>query len=399
MNPVADNAAGGAHRRLRILSVIKVLGFGGAERLLVETVATIDRDAFECEVAYVLDAHDGLAPTIRDGGTPVHSLGAIRSADLRWVLHLRTLIREGSFDVVHFHLPYTAGFGRIAVATLPRSRRPAVIYTEHSLWSKAAIITKAINRMGVGRDQALIVVSQAAHDALPPALQDSAQVIVHGVDTTQADALIARRDEIRQDVRSELDVRDGHVLILTVANLRSEKGYDVLLDAARLLIDRGVPMRIAAVGTGPLEDEVRTQHQALDLGDHVQLLGQRGDVPRLLAGSDVFVLASHQEGLPVSLMEATSMGMPIVATAVGGVPQVITDDVDGLIVPPGDPVRLADALERVVADPALRLRLGQGAKAKSAMFDVAASSRQIEEIYRQAVAVNRVGRPTGADPA
>ena len=158
-------------------------------------------------------------------------------------------------------------------------------------------------------------------------------------------------------------------------------------------------MRIAAVGTGPLEDEVRTQHQALDLGDHVQLLGQRGDVPRLLAGSDVFVLASHQEGLPVSLMEATSMGMPIVATAVGGVPQVITDDVDGLIVRPGDPVRLADALERVVADPELRLRLGQGAKAKSAMFDVAASSRQIEEIYRQAVAVNRVGRLTGADPA
>ena len=100
MNPVADNAAGGAHRRLRILSVIKVLGFGGAERLLVETVATMDRDAFECEVAYVLDAHDGLAPTIRDGGTPVHSLGATRSADLRWVLHLRTLIREGSFDVV-----------------------------------------------------------------------------------------------------------------------------------------------------------------------------------------------------------------------------------------------------------------------------------------------------------
>jgi len=100
-----------------------------------------------------------------------------------------------------------------------------------------------------------------------------------------------------------------------------------------------------------------------------------------MAGSDVFVLASRQEGLPVTLMEATSVGMPIVATAVGGVPQVVTDGVDGLIVPPGDPVALADALERVVSDPGLRARLGSAAKVKSAMFDVTAASREIEGIY------------------
>jgi glycosyltransferase involved in cell wall biosynthesis len=111
--------------------------------------------------------------------------------------------------------------------------------------------------------------------------------------------------------------------------------------------------------------------------------GQRDDVLRILAGADVFVLASRQEGLPVVLMEATSVGLPIVATAVGGVPEVLTDGVDGLVVPPGDPLALADALSRVVTDPDLRARLGTGAKERSAMFDVARASRTIESIYRE----------------
>ena len=348
----------------------------------METVAAGDRDSFEYEVAYVLAGSDGLAAAIAAGGTPVHSLGASRSADLTWLGRLRTLLAAGQFDVVHFHLPYTVALGRLAVSTLPRAHRPAVVYTEHSLWNKAAVITKGINRAGVGRDQALIVVSQAAHDALPVALQDRARVIVHGVSRTQADALLTRQVEIRNEVRTELGVPDGDVLLLAVANLRAEKGYDVLLDATRLLIDRGVPVRVVAVGSGPMTEEVHERHRTLGLGDHLQLLGQRDDVLRLMAGSDVFVLSSRQEGLPVTLMEATTIGMPIVATSVGGVPQVVTDGVEGLLVPPEDPASMADALQRVIGDPELRARCGRASREKSAMFDLAGSSREIEGIYR-----------------
>jgi glycosyltransferase involved in cell wall biosynthesis len=330
-----------------------------------------------------LAGSDGLADAIRSGDTPVHSLGASRSADLTWLGRLRSLVVAGRFDVVHFHLPYAAGLGRLAVATVPRASRPAVVYTEHSLWNLAAVITKAINRAGISRDQSLIVVSQAAHDALPPTLQGRARVIVHGVSRTQADELTADRDRIRTEVRAELGVPDGELLLLTVANIRPEKGYDVLLEAARILAERKVPVRVVAVGGGPMEDEIRARHRALGLGDHLQLLGQRHDVLRLMAAADVYVLASHQEGMPVTLMEATSIGLPIVATSVGGVPQVVSDGVEGLIVPPGDPERLADAVQRVVDDPVLRERLGRAAREKSAMFDVTGSSREIEEIYRE----------------
>src|SRR5271156_264217 len=122
--------------KLRILLVIKCLGFGGAERLLVDMVARGDRHSFEYEVAYVLAAEHALVPDIVSTGTPVHGLEGRGNSDLRWMGRLRRLIVDGRFDVVHFHLPYTAALGRLVVASLPSGRRPAVVYTEHSLWNK-----------------------------------------------------------------------------------------------------------------------------------------------------------------------------------------------------------------------------------------------------------------------
>ena len=385
--PVAPGspAAGPATRRLRVLVVIKCLGFGGAERLLVDTVANGDRTSFDYEVAYVLAAERGMVPLIEADGTTVHDLGATGNGDLRWLAQFRRLLVAGRYDVVHFHLPYTASLGRLAVASLPRSVRPAIVYTDHSLWNKMAVVVKALNRATIGLDQAMIVVSDAALASLPTSIRPRARVLVHGVDLSQADSLLERQDDVRAQVRQEFGVPEGDLLVVSVANLRPEKGYDVLLDASHLLVERRLPVRVVAVGRGEgeLERTMRARHAALGLGDRFVFAGQRDDVLRILAAADVFVLASRQEGLPVVLMEATSVGLPIVATAVGGVPQVLTDGVDGLVVPPGDPVALADALGRVVSDPDLRRRLGAAAKQRSAMFDVAQASRTIEGIYRE----------------
>jgi len=375
-------------QHLRILQVIKCMGYGGAEKLLVDMVANGDKQSFEYEVAYVLSAEDALVPAIRDGGTPVHSLGARSNADLAWMGRLRTLVLDGKFDVVHFHLPYTASLGRLVVATIPTARRPAVVYTEHSLWNKMAVLIKGLNRATIGLDQSLIVVSPAAHEALPRTLRGRARVIIHGVDLSRSDALIARRDDVRKDVRSELGISEDQLLVMAVSNLRPEKGYDVLLDAARVTADHNSSLRFAAVGRGPLATELDERRRALGLDERFQFLGEREDVLRLLVGSDIFVLPSHHEGLPVALMEATSAGLPIVATNVGGIPQVITDGADGIIVPPGSAVEMAAALERLT-DTTLRLNLGRGAKEKSAMFDVTSASRQVEAIYRLVATAGR----------
>jgi glycosyltransferase involved in cell wall biosynthesis len=382
----AGGPAIGAGRRPRVLLLIKCLGYGGAEQLLVDVVANRDDDAFDYEVAYVLAAENGLVPAVEASGVTVHALGARGNGDLGWMARLRRLLITGDYDLVHFHLPYAAALGRLVALTVPKNRRPILMYTEHSLWGKTPIAVRGLNRIAIGHDGSLIAVSKAAGDALPGPLRERATVVVHGIDQGRAAGLRARRDAVRLEVRAELGVPDGAVLALSVANLRSEKGYDVLLEAARRVLDSGAAVHFAAVGRGPQAAEVEALHASLALGERFLLLGPRSDALRLMAGADVFVLASHHEGLPVTIMEATSVGLPIVTTAVGEIPNFLTNGEDALIVPPGDPVALAGAIGRLVADESLRRRLGQGALVHSAMFDVARAVTDIEVIYTRLLA-------------
>ena len=168
----SDQTPGGP---LRVLQVIKCLGYGGAERLLVDMVAAVDRRRFDYEVAYVLRNVDALVPSLLRGGTPVHALGAAHNSDLRWMAVLRRVLIEGDYDVVHFHLPYAAALGQLVVASLPRSARPGVVYTEHSLWHRENLVFRVLLRATMGNDERLVTVSQASHDALPAPLRRRAQ--------------------------------------------------------------------------------------------------------------------------------------------------------------------------------------------------------------------------------
>ncbi len=374
---------GRADDRPRVLLLIKGLGLGGAERLLVDVVASRDRAHFHYEVAYVLSGQDALVPAMEAAEVPVHDLGGSASMDLRWTLALRRLLVQGRFDVLHAHLPYTAALARLVTVSLPRRHRPVVVYTEHSLWNKAAVVTKALNRLTVGIDRALIVVSVAARDALPRALRSRARVVVHGVNRERFDTLLGRRAEVRAEVRAELGVADHEVLALTVANLRSEKGYDVLLDAAQLVVAAGVPVRFVSAGRGPLEAELAAAADVAGLTEHLRFLHTRTDTVRLMIGADLFVLPSHQEGLPVALMEAMSAGLPVVATIVGGVPDIVTDGVEGLLVPPGRADLLARAVTRLAQDATLRTGLARGSLARSTMFDVRSAAAAIEAVYTE----------------
>jgi len=367
--------------RPRVLVLVKGLGAGGAERIVVDLVRHRDAEAFHYEVAYVLADQAALAPEAQDAGVVVHGLGARGSPDLRWMWRLRRLLRRGSYDVVHAHLPYSAALGRIVALTLPPRARPVFVYTEHSLWPKAAVLTRLINRATVGFDRALFVVSERARDALPRVLQARARVLVHGVDRARAGALADRKDEIRRDVRAELGLDPGEVLALTVANIRSEKGHDVLLAAASEITTGDTAVRFVWVGDGPRRDALTAARDAGGLTRRVQVLGARQDVVRLMTAADLFVLPSRQEGLPVALMEAMSAGLPVVATTVGGVPDIVTDGREGLLVPPGRADLLAHAVGRLVKDDGLRRQMAEASLQRSQAFDVAAAARSVESVY------------------
>jgi glycosyltransferase involved in cell wall biosynthesis len=374
-------------RKLRVLLLIKCLGRGGAERILADLARNGDTDEFEYEAAYVLEDADGLVAEMRAAGTPVHSLGARGDWDLRWLSELRRVLARGRFDIVHAHLPYAAGLGRLVSWTMPSANRPRYLTTEHNLWGKTTAAVRLLNAAGIWRDDALVAVSDAVRDSLPRAVRTRAEVVVHGIDLSVAPPLLERRDQIRREVRSELGLIGDSFISLTVANFRAEKGYEILLEAAEIVSDSGLGATFVSVGYGPLEEQLKELHARYGLGDSFRFLGAREDVVRLMVASDLFVLSSHYEGLPVALMEATSAGLPIVATAVGGIPKVITDGRDGLLVRAGDPRALAEAIRMLAADEALRNRLAAASLKLQDQFDVARGARQMEKIYSSISAI------------
>jgi glycosyltransferase involved in cell wall biosynthesis len=365
-------------RRIRVLWLTKGLGPGGTERLLVEHAAAGDRDAFEYEAAYLLPWKDHLVPELADLGVPAHCLGVRREIDIRWLTRLDQLIRHGCFDVVHVHSPSVAAPARLVAKTRSRKRRPALVYTEHNGWLSYKAATRAANRATYRMNNANVAVSDDVRASIAPALQSRVEVVVHGVDLNRVRATLADHDA----VRAELGVGSGEVLAVTVANLRAQKNYPGLLAAAQVVLDRGVAVHFAAAGQGPLEAEVREEHAARGLGDRFRLLGYRDDATRLIAGADLFVLASHHEGLPVSVMEALVLGVPVIAPAVGGLCEAVTDGESGVLVRPDDPAALADAIACVATDDDLRAKLAAGAQRDGARFSSAVAVARLEEIYR-----------------
>lgn len=201
----------------------------------------------------------------------------------------------------------------------------------------------------------------------------------------------------RAEARAELGAGDGDVVVATVANLRSQKGYADLLVAARMVLDRSLPVRFVAVGRGPLADELRQRCDALGLGDRFRFLGSRDDAVHVLAGCDLFVLASHHEGGPLAVLEALATGLPVVATRVGVVPDVVTDGVEGRLVPTHRPDLLAAAIGELVVDGGRRTTMAAAALARSEELDIGQTVRRVEELYLQ-VADGRRHRLRTATP-
>jgi glycosyltransferase involved in cell wall biosynthesis len=365
-------------RRLRVLALIKGLGPGGAERLLVSGAHARDRDAFDFEVAYLLPWKTQFVHDLEDLGVRTRCLDVHHAQDPRWLLQLRRLLDSERYDIVHLHSPYVAGLARLVVRTMPASRRPKVVSTEHNVWSSHTRATRALNAATFPLGDAWLSVSDNVRESIPKRLRERVEVIVHGIVL----GAVAPDPGAREAVRTELGIGPDEIAVATVANFRSQKGYPDLLAAARRLVDRSVPVRFIVIGQGPLEGEIRALRTSLGLEHSVELLGYRSDVSRVLTGCDMFALASHYEGYPVAIMEALAVGLPIVATEVGGVPEGVREGVEGLLVPPKRPELLADAIESLARDPQRRAAMRTAASERGRGYDIASAVHRTEQIYR-----------------
>lgn len=362
-----------------VLLLIKGLGRGGAEQLLVSASRHLDTGRFRYEVAYLLPWKDALVGALGAAGLPAHCLDGGRGVG--WVGRLRDLVRDRRFDVVHAHSPIPAVAAR---AALPRAVRN--VYTEHNLWPRYHRATYWANLLTFGRNDHVFAVSDEVRASIryPRALnglrRPPVETLYHGLDWS-AIPPAASRDE----ARAELGIPADAAVVGTVGNLTPKKDHATLLAAAAEL-RRSVPdLRVVVVGTGPLENDLRRRCRELDLDDTVLLTGFRQDALRLMGAFDVFVLSSRYEGLPIALLEAMAVGLPVAVTRVGGNAEVVTDGTEGTLVPAGDPRRLAEAVSRLLGDGPLRRRLGEAARRRAAGFDIRAAVRRMEDVYGELV--------------
>ena len=362
----------------RVLWLAKGLGPGGMERLLETHARFGNRGEFEYFAAYLVERPNSVVGALEALGVPCTKLGNGRDFNPRWAGELRTFVRRFRIDVVHVHSPMVAAVARPVLRFM--RHRPAIVYTEHNSWACYSVPTRLANAATYVLDDAQVAVSSAAARSAVGPLKRRVEVLIHGIDIDS----VAGRAPQRDGKRAELGFGPDAIVVVTVANLRHEKAYDVLLKAAAQATANRPDLHFVSVGQGPLASEMKERCIRLGLGeDKFRFLGFRDDVHDLLAAADIFCLASRNEGLPVALMEAYALGLPVVATRVGGLPDVVEQGRSGMLVAPEDPGALAAAIVAVAADPGRRANMRRRASELSRQFDSRVSVRRLEAVYEE----------------
>jgi glycosyltransferase involved in cell wall biosynthesis len=364
--------------RVRVLTLIaNPTSAGGAERMAAATTMALDPARFErilcatrLPLSQQLDAELGAA------GVRLLRLQRRTRADVAAWAPLVALLRRERVDVIHAHL-----FGsNVWAALLGRAAGvPAVIAHEHGQAYRRGPRSAVMRHLVARRADAVLCASsydRARMIALQGVPAEKLRVLPNGIPPGPVAA--AGPDA----VRAGLGLPAGAPLIAVVANLRPEKAVDTAV-AAFAHVRRTAPDALLIVaGDGPDRPRVEAEIARHGLGASVRLLGRRHDVPDLLAASDVALLSSDREGCPVSLLEYMAAGRAIVATAVGGVPDVIADGVHGLVVPARDAAAMGAAIVRLMRDPGLRRRLGEAARSRQQHeFTFAATMDRLQDLY------------------
>jgi L-malate glycosyltransferase len=368
-------------RPVRLLLVVDSLEMGGAERQVVDLAVVLQRNGYEATVACSI-AGD-LSGVLEEAGIPVRPLLdrlAKRRLSPIYAWRLRRLLRMERFDLVHAHI--YASVVAAAIATLGTGV-PLVI-TEHTEASWQTWRARRVCRWVYQRVERIIAVSTPIRRRLIE--RDD----VHPDLIAVVSNAVVSDSEPRPDSPPPLPAAlRERPLVGVIARLQPEKGVANFLKAAARLAPLFPEAHFVIAGDGPLRQELMALAEDLGLGTRAHFLGFRTDASALMKSLDVLVVPSLTEGSPLVTLEAMAAGTPVVASAVGGIPDQVRHDKEGLLVPPGDIDALGDALLDLLRDPYRASRLGEAGRRRAASrFSHATMVRQIEDVYREAL-----GRP------
>jgi glycosyltransferase involved in cell wall biosynthesis len=325
-------------------------------------------------------------------------------SDLSAFGELYRIFKRGRFHLAHTHNPKPSVLGRIAARL---AGVPCVVNTVHGLYatpedrlSKRAIVLATEHVAARFSDRELYQSEEDLDWTRRSRIvaRRRSTLLGNGVDLAEFDPSTISAERL-ESLRTELGIPAGAPVAGTVARLVAEKGYRELFEAAAAVRAHLPDFKLLAVGpTDPHKSDAIPEAELARIRDMVVFTGQREDIPSLLALMDVFVLPSWREGLPRSAIEAAAMGKPMVLTNIRGCREVVRHGVEGLLVPPRDPRRLAEAMQLLLDDPSLRARMGAAARARAEeRFDERKVVDLIVATYRSVLADK--GLFPGASPA
>jgi L-malate glycosyltransferase len=363
--------------RSRILFVNYSLSMGGIETMIIDMIRLLPAEQFQAEVA-VFEGGGSLERTLEENGTPVHRLGKREGIDVGLFWRLRALIRNRKINVVHSHNYSAWLYCGVALRGLSDVRH---IHTEHSGVAQSRI-RYAVERTLSKVTDSVVAVSDHVADVLTNQVgieSSRIKLILNGVNTKRFVRNADRRFRARQD----LGLGNSLVVVGIVARLAPIKNHAYLLRAIAALSGLAENVRLLIVGDGG--ERKKLEKMAIELGINTRTLfvGERRDTEELLNAMDIYALSSTSEGMNLTLLEAMSSALPVVATAVGGNTEIVLHDKTGYLVPPDDIAKFSNAIERFISDEQLRIAFGDAGRASvDKRFNEHAMIQQYCALYR-----------------
>ena len=368
--------------KIRVLTLLTNFHIGGTERQVTNIALGMDKSQFDLHLACFRYSGE-LLPEVETlaAPRPVFPIGSLyHPKTFVQAVRLMRYIRRHGIQVVHSYGLYPNIFA-IPVARLAGAQ--SVIASIRDRGDIHSPLQRWIQKLVCRLADCVLVNAEAIREVLIERGFDPANIVVIRNGFTPRPATTARP---ARSVREEFGFPANARVVMLFSRLNRMKGVEYFLDAASMVKAMRPDVRFLVVGDGSIKRELEGHARRLGLADRLVFTGFRTDVPRLLAEVDLSVLPSLSEGLSNTLLESMAAGVPVIATAVGGNPEVVEDGVSGILVPPCDSAALASAMAAVLDDSDLRARLSQAGRRRiSALFSMEESIRQVERLYRQLV--------------
>lgn len=373
-------------RKIKLLHIITRLIFGGAQEIAISIASELDKNFFA--VTLVSGPEDFNKEMTKKWNNVevilipdlIRQINPIK--DIKALIRLYFFIKKNKFDIVHTHTSKAGILGRIAAKL---AGAPVIFHSPHGsiyhsiYYGRRAIffLSRIENFVAKFTDKIIVSSEQEKKDLLGQgiATADKYHVLCFGI---KQDKFLRAYDRTLK--RKELGVPEDTILIGNIARLVPEKGHLFCLGAFKMVVERFTRAMLLVVGDGRLRQDIKAKINELDLNGNVIMTGQRDDIAEILAALDISLFTSIWEGTPLAIIEAMLMSKAIIATKVGGIPELIEDGVSGLLVSPFDREMLFQAIVRLINEPKFARRIGE------------AAHRQAEERFNLATMIENITR-------